>query len=134
MYEINEIVNVVVERERGGGFVRTEPGMITCTGERKVSVLMKNGKKKRVAYSSISKRNGSLADKKLAIQLHGYTICNHGEGTYLEGWFALLPGETKFFDNIDEVEESNFQIEHQQNYLGFFSSEKNLIEEIYDSL
>lgn len=53
----------------------------------------------------------------------GYTIMNHGLGTPFEGWFALLPGETVLNDD-----------DENHNYLGFFSSLDDLVEELSDTL
>lgn len=46
----------------------------------------------------------------------GYTI----RCTALDGWYALLPGETEFRHEDDG----------SHNYLGFFSTEEDLLEEI----
>lgn len=61
----------------------------------------------------------------------GYTICSHNVGTVSEGWHALLPGETQFFDNSDQVDD-NPDLVHNQNYVGFFSCEQDLLDEVAD--
>ncbi|PNE59580.1 hypothetical protein A8H39_00065 [Paraburkholderia fungorum] len=53
-----------------------------------------------------------------AIGHAGYRIGNNG---LPNGWYALLPGVTEF----NQGDESH-------NYIGFFSSEADLIEEIYE--
>lgn len=53
---------------------------------------------------------------------HGYTIQSHSNG--LQGWWALLPGHTEFMDDG----------KGGQNYLGFFSNEHDLLDEISDLL
>lgn len=68
-------------------------------------------------------------EKRDAIMANGYTICN-GSPTC---WYALLPGETQFFDNIEEVEK-NPEVAHEQNYLGIFSSEQDLLDEVFDEV
>lgn len=52
----------------------------------------------------------------------GYTIQSHNIGLPVEGWWALLPGETEFKDDGGDPP--------KQNYLGFFSSEADLLNEI----
>lgn len=63
------------------------------------------------------------------VRQQGYKICSHGTGTLGEGWYALLPGETEFYDNADAVE-ADPTLTHQQNYLGFFSREEDLLDDL----
>ncbi len=58
--------------------------------------------------------------KRARITAAGYTIQSHNIGTNMEGWWALVPGETKF-----HIEEDG-----NQNYLGFFSNEQDLLDQI----
>lgn len=52
----------------------------------------------------------------------GYTIQLHCIGTNHEVWVVLLPGEKEFFDDGGDPP--------KQNYLGFFSREEDLLDEI----
>lgn len=55
------------------------------------------------------------------IQGAGYTIQSHQVGFKMEGWWALLPGETSIKEDPDTG---------NQNYLGFFSRESDLLDEV----
>lgn len=58
----------------------------------------------------------SKHEKKQMILLAGFTLASTASG----GSYALMPGETEF-----RHEEDN------HNYIGFFSSEDQMIEEVY---
>lgn len=62
-------------------------------------------------------------EKRAAILAAHYTIQAHCKGTALEGWVALLPGETVFKDDSETGGD--------HNYLGFFSCEEDLLDEVY---
>lgn len=62
--------------------------------------------------------------KRARITAAGYTIQSNGIGAAMEGWWALLPGETTRREDANE----------NQNYLGFFSSEQDLLDELDSSL
>ena len=61
-----------------------------------------------------------LAQQRKLLADNGYTIQTSGPIS----WWALLPGETQFHDDG----------EGNQNYLGFFSSEKDLLDEVAENL
>lgn len=74
-----------------------------------------------------------LAQKIHEIKQAGYTIqCQ--KNSAIAGWWALLPGETTFFDNFDLHQADPDNVPHQQNYLGFFSSLEELVEEVYEDI
>ncbi|ABD72056.1 hypothetical protein Rfer_4370 (plasmid) [Rhodoferax ferrireducens T118] len=75
--------------------------------------------------SQDSPRQSDDDAKRARISAAGYTIQSQGIGTAMEGWWALLPGETEFH----AAEEGE-----NQNYLGFFSNEQDLLDELDDSL
>ncbi len=75
--------------------------------------------------SQDSPRQSDDDAKRARISAAGYTIQSHGIGTAMEGWWALLPGETEFH----AAEEGE-----NQNYLGFFSNEQDLLDELDGSL
>lgn len=56
----------------------------------------------------------------------GYTIQSNLVGCTGESWWALLPGESHFQDDSGDP--------HKQNYVGFFSSEDALLDEVSGDL
>ncbi|VVE17340.1 MULTISPECIES: hypothetical protein [Pandoraea] len=72
-------------------------------------------------YLNATRHGWGVLDDSLrrrAIEQSGYSIRNGG---LMHSWYALLPGETEI--NQDE---------DNHNYIGFFSSEEELIEEVYE--
>ncbi|MCA7889943.1 hypothetical protein QZM25_31750 [Burkholderia contaminans] len=57
-------------------------------------------------------------DRREAVERAGYSICNNGLS---HGWYALPPGETEFKSDASG-----------HNYLGFFSSEVDLLLEVLE--
>jgi hypothetical protein len=72
-------------------------------------------------YLNATKRGWDVlvdAHRREAIERAGYRICNNGLS---HGWYALPPGETEY--KSDEC---------GHNYLGFFSSEMDLLLEVFE--
>lgn len=83
----------------------------------------------RHAMQEAEWRAVDLAQKIHQIEQAGYTIECHKESA-ITGWWALLPGETAFYDNFDAHEADPENVPHRQNYLGFFSSLEELVDEV----
>jgi hypothetical protein len=78
----------------------------------------------------LSVKQQELLRQRQIVGAAGYTIQHSPPLSWLPaGWYALLPGETEFKDNSDAVE-ADPSIAHEQNYLGFFSSEEDLLAEV----
>lgn len=73
----------------------------------------------------ISVEEEQLRRLRTIVEAAGYTI----QQISPRGWCALLPGETEFRDNSAAVD-ANPTVAHSQNYLGFFSSESDLLDEV----
>ncbi len=60
----------------------------------------------------------------LAVESRGWKVQSNGSD---DGWYALMPGETEFFDNLEQHEADPENVPHRQNYLGFFSSREDAL-------
>ena len=86
----------------------------------KIEVISLFGRKAHEVMCSIGEK--SLLPKEQIVFHAGYTLGHTG----VDGWYALLPGETEFKQGQGDDE--------SQNYLGFFSTRNEMLEEIADSV
>lgn len=75
----------------------------------------------------------NLKQKRACIEAVGYTICGPRVASNLDGWYALLPGESAFIDTTC-AHAADPAVPLQKNYLGFFISEDDLLNEVFDRL
>jgi hypothetical protein len=86
----------------------------------KIEVISVFGRKAHEVMCSIGE--DSLLSKEKVVFAAGYTLGH----TAIGGWYALLPGETEFKQGQGDDE--------SQNYLGFFSTRNEMLEEIAESV
>jgi hypothetical protein len=86
----------------------------------KIEVISVFGRKAHEVMCSIGEK--SLLPKEQIVFHAGYTLGHTG----VDGWYALLPGETEFKQGQGDDE--------SQNYLGFFSTRNEMLEEIAESV
>jgi len=74
------------------------------------------------AVGTILERAKVREAQRAMIAKMGFTIQSQHVGSGAEGWWALLPGHTEFIDQSDTT--------GYQSYLGFFSNEADLLDEV----